>query len=186
MTGNGSQSLLDMCLFLFLWETTQFWLCDKPLKKLKFAHVFRRAAKSSRDCSEHSWPWKCRRKAGLPPSWMDQWSTLYRTTPLLCPAWACPGMRERDAIQLKAVREWVPDEKRSMGLLGKGTGNSSYGQTRRGVRWVSGNNRIKEKNKSLYGRKTRRKKPKRRLGLGWAWCWDRAIVESCEAGDRIQ
>lgn len=116
---------------------------------------------------------------------MDQWSTLYRTTPLLWPAWACLSMREMDATQMKAVREWVPDEKRSMGLLGKGTGNSSYGQTRGGVRWVSGNNQVREKNKSLYGRKTRRK-TKRRLGLAWAWCWDRAIVESCEAKSQDQ
>lgn len=118
------------------------------------------------DCSEHSWPWKCRRKAGLSPSCMDQWSILHRTTPLLCPVWACPGMAERDAIQLKAVREWVPDEKWSMGLLGKGTGNSSYSQTRGGIRWVAGNNWVREKNISLYGRKTRRKiKEKARIGM---------------------
>lgn len=47
-----------------------------------------------------------------------------------------------------------------------GTGNSSYGQTRRGVRWVSGNNQVREKNKSLYGRNTRRKiKEKVRIGM---------------------
>lgn len=87
-------------------------------------------------------------------------------TPLLCPVWACPGMRERDAIQLKVVREWMLDEKRCMGLLGKRTGNSSYGQTRGGVRQVSGNNPVREKNKSLYGRKTRRKaKEKARTGM---------------------
>lgn len=77
----------------------------------------------------------------------------------------------------------MPDEKWNMGLLGKGTGNSSYGQTRGGVRWVSGNNQLREKNRSLFGRKTRRKtKEKARIGMSW----DRAIVESCEAGVKIR
>lgn len=60
----------------------------------------------------------------------------------------------------------MPDGKWSMGLLGKGTGNSSYGQTRGGVRWVSGNNQVREKNKNLHGTKTRRKnKEKARNGM---------------------
>lgn len=59
----------------------------------------------------------------------------------------------------------VPDGKQSMGLFSKGTGNSSYGQTRGGVRWVSRNSQVREKNKNLHGRKSRGK-TKEKAGNG--------------------
>lgn len=79
----------------------------------------------------------------------------------------------------------MPDGKWSMGLLGKGTGNSSYGHTREGVRWMSGNNQVREKNKNLHERKTRGK-TKEKARNGMSLVLDKAIAGSCEAGVRIR
>lgn len=101
-----------------------------------------------------------RRQGFLPAVWTSGARGTERL-PRLVPSTACLGMRERDTIQLKAVRELMLDEKNE-----HGTGNSSYGQTRGGVGWVSGNNQVREKNISLYGRNTRRKtKEKARIGM---------------------
>lgn len=103
-------------------------------------------------CSEHSRPWKCRRKAEFPPHFypcsMDQCSAQNCFPPV--PRTILPGHdsgTEWDAVWLKPDREQVPDGKWSMGLLGKGTGNSSYGQTRGAVRWIFGNNQVRGKTK---------------------------------------
>lgn len=101
MIGNGSQSLLDMCLFLFLWETTEFWLCDKPLEKKKkknlSLHVFSGgqlkapetlSAVSTLDHGSaggrQGFPHTCN-----PALWT---SAVLRTASLLCPERSCLGM----------------------------------------------------------------------------------------------
>lgn len=72
-----------------------------------------------------------------------------------------------------------------MGLLAKRTGNSSYGQTRGGVRCVSGNNQGREKDKNLHGRKTRRKS-KEKARNGMSLVLGQSHSRSCEAGVRIR
>lgn len=64
----------------------------------------------------------------------------------------------------------MPDGKWSTGLLGKGTENSSYGEIRGGVRWVSGNNQVRQKTKNsmaerLEGEKRKKEKVGNRMSL---------------------
>lgn len=75
---------------------------------------------------------------------------------------------------MQAVRGRVPGGKWSMGLLGKGTGNSIHGQTRGGGRWVSGYKKVKEENKNLCGIKARGKKKKQRED----WEWDESGAQT--------
>lgn len=79
---------------------------------------------------------------------------------------------------MQAVRGRVPGGKWSMGLLGKGTGNSIHGQTRGGGRWVSGYNKVKEENKNLCGIKARGEKKLKNKKQREDWEWDESGAQT--------